>query len=743
MRISSKSQIAYTPMSLTVDKIPWFPVMGEMHYSRYPADGWEDELNKMKAGGVDVVSLYVIWIHHEEIEGQFDFDGCRDLHRFLETIQECGLYCILRIGPWAHGEARNGGFPDWLLEKSRSEQFAVRTDDPAYLKYVRRFYEHIFEQAEGMMIRDNGPVIGVQIENEYGHVGGQTGEAGEQHMRTLQQMARQIGFEVPVYTATGWGGAVTGGMIPVMGGYCEAPWDQRLTEIEPSGNYIFTEERNDHNIGSDHGIGEGITFDMKKFPYLTAELGGGLQVTHHRRPVATGHDIGAMSMVKLGSGVSLLGYYMYHGGTNPKGKLTTLQESRATGYPNDLPVLSYDFNAPIREYGQITDTFREIRLLALFVHDFGEELCRMPYVSQPGNPRHPEDLKHLRSAVRYVRDTDESGNERNHGYLFINNYQRHYPMAVHRQEKLSAYAEDGTVLAEFPKAADIKDGEYFFWPFNLPVGRGLLKTAMATPLCILHGAGTGGGNAYVFYTEDGRDPEYETEGNLQGNIFITLSRQEALHAAKIMRGGREYLIISEQDVITDTAGDMQLICPAEGSCRPSFRVWPDMEISAEHFEKIKKAAPAEQVITAAYFAGYESAEELHNKVKCSFTPEQGTAADENDGSRTYRIRISQIPEDAEEIYLQIGYEGDSAEMFCEEDMIADSFYTGQKWEIGLKRFIDENGRRTADRFEAAVSVHLLKQGDGVYLEKWPPMEDGCACRITDISAVSQYRVRIF
>ena len=76
-------------------------------------------------------------------------------------------------------------------------------------------------------------------------------------------------------------------------------------------------------------------------------------------------------------------------------------------------------------------------------------------------------------------------------------------------------------------------------------------------------------------------------------------------------------------------------------------------------------------------------------------------------------------------------------------MIADSFYTGQKWEIGLKRFIDENGRRTADRFEAAVSVHPLKQGDGVYLEKWPPMEDGCACRITDISAVSQYRVRIF
>jgi hypothetical protein len=591
-----------------------------------------------------------------------------------------------------------------------------------------------------MLIRDNGPVIGVQIENEYGHVGGQTGKAGEQHMRTLQQMARQIGFEVPIYTATGWGGAVTGGMLPVMGGYCEAPWDQRLTEIEPSGNYIFTEERNDHNIGSDHGVGEGITFDMKKFPYLTAELGGGLQVTHHRRPVATGRDIGAMSMVKLGSGVSLLGYYMYHGGTNPEGKRTTLQESKATGYPNDLPVLSYDFNAPIREYGQLTDTFREIRVLAMFVHDFGEDLCRMPYVSQPGNPCHPEDLKSLRSAVRYVRDIDDTGKERSHGYLFINNYQRHYPMAVHFQEKLTAYAEDGSVLAEFPEKRDIADGVYFFYPFNLPVGKGLLKTALATPLCILHGAGIGGGNAYVFYTEDGKNPEYKTEGNLQGNIFITLSRQEALHASKIMRGGSEYLLISDQDVITDTEGDIQLISQVQDRCRPAFLVWPEMEISEEKFRKTSEKKSAEQEITTEFFEGYESAEVFHNELKCSFVSEPQENTKE---AKAYRVRVGQIPEQAEEIFLQIRYEGDTAEMFFRGKMIADSFYTGQKWEIGLKRFIDEDGKRTADIFEAGVVVDPLEQGDARYLEKWPPMENDRACRITDISAVLQYRVRIF
>ena len=67
-------------------------------------------------------------------------------------------------------------------------------------------------------------------------------------MKRLEKMARETGFDVPLYTATGWGGAVTAGLLPVMGGYCEAPWDPRITEIEPSGNYVFTYERNDHAI---------------------------------------------------------------------------------------------------------------------------------------------------------------------------------------------------------------------------------------------------------------------------------------------------------------------------------------------------------------------------------------------------------------------------------------------------------------------------------------------------------------
>lgn len=105
---------SFTKKYLTKDDKPWFPVMGEIHFSRYRADLWEESLRKMKAGGLSIASVYVIWIHHEEEEGKFDFTGNRNLRGFLEAAKKVGISVFLRIGPWVHGEARNGGFPDWL-----------------------------------------------------------------------------------------------------------------------------------------------------------------------------------------------------------------------------------------------------------------------------------------------------------------------------------------------------------------------------------------------------------------------------------------------------------------------------------------------------------------------------------------------------------------------------------------------------------------------------------------------------
>ena len=91
---------------------------------------------------MDIIATYVFWIHHEEEEGVFDFTGQRNLHRFLELCEKWQMHVWLRIGPWAHGEARNGGFPDWLLKKG----YKLRSDDPNYLALVERFWKKIYKK---------------------------------------------------------------------------------------------------------------------------------------------------------------------------------------------------------------------------------------------------------------------------------------------------------------------------------------------------------------------------------------------------------------------------------------------------------------------------------------------------------------------------------------------------------------------------------------------------------------------
>ena len=735
MKLSSDSNISFDNVSLILDGKRWFPMMGEMHFSRYSSAYWEEELNKMKSGGIDIVSLYVIWIHHEEIQGEFDFTKDRSLKSFLEVVKKCGMYAFLRIGPWAHGEARNGGFPDWLLEDARENGYEVRSNAPRYLEHVRSFYERIYEEASGFFLKDGGPVIGVQIENEYGHCGGKTGEEGEQHMRTLQKMAKEIGFDAPIYTATGWGGAVTGGMLPVMGGYCEAPWDQRTTEIEPSGNYTFTKERNDHNIGSDHGLGAGITFDMDKFPFLTCELGGGLQVTKHRRPIASGLDTAAMTMVKLGSGANLLGYYMYHGGTNPEGKLSTLQESKETGYPNDLPVKSYDFNAPLREYGQMEDTYREVRLLASFIHDFGDDICDMPYVEQPGNPLKPDNTTDLRSAVRYKSRTLKDGSKVPSGYLFVNNYLRRYRMADHEDIALKAYAEDkSTVLAEFAKR-DVKDGDFFFYPFNMPVGEKGLLTIDATPVCIIHDHDGAGHNAYVFYTDTDTEPSFDVKGSLDGNVIIALTRNEAVHSKKVVIDGREHLVISDGEAVTASDGKVMLyfdVGKGEEK-KPVFRTYPSLNRVPAGFKAQNGTLEVTDFANGDVFAMYESTETYFNNTEVSIKKEG-----QNQDKEAFEISVSNMPSDKNEMLLSIDYEGNTADMYYDGILVADSFYTSQKWEVGLKKFVPAN----ADSFKCKIEITPLYENEKLYLQKWPQMADGKALKLKDVQSIAQYITQI-
>jgi len=131
--------------SLMFDGHRVMPVMGEIHYSRIPADEWTREVQKMKEGGVTILATYVFWNHIEEEEGIFRWDGQRDLRRFLEVCKQEELPVVLRIGPFCHGEVRNGGIPDWVFGRAK-----LRSTDPQFLSYVEKLYRQIFTQVQGL-----------------------------------------------------------------------------------------------------------------------------------------------------------------------------------------------------------------------------------------------------------------------------------------------------------------------------------------------------------------------------------------------------------------------------------------------------------------------------------------------------------------------------------------------------------------------------------------------------------------
>ncbi len=153
-----------------------------------------------------------------------------------------GLYVYARLGPWCHGEVRNGGLPDWLLRKCKS----IRRDDPTFMRYTGDYYAQIRKQLDGLLYKDGGPVIGIQLDNEAGDA--------PKYLLALKKLAVRLGFDVPIYSYTGWDHAVgpPEEMIPFYGGYPDGFWVNE-PGISKGGRrqFVFTHIRDDANI-TDH-----------------------------------------------------------------------------------------------------------------------------------------------------------------------------------------------------------------------------------------------------------------------------------------------------------------------------------------------------------------------------------------------------------------------------------------------------------------------------------------------------------
>jgi beta-galactosidase len=505
---------------LTLDGKPMLPVMGEIHYSRVPEAEWETEILKMKSAGVQIISTYIIWIHHEEIEGQWDWSGQRDLRRFVQLCATHGMYVVPRIGPWSHAEVRNGGFPDWLLTKTTQ----LRSNDPTYLHYVDLYDQQIAAQLKGLMWSDGGPVIAIQLENEYRGSGPNRGSA---HILKLKEVARNAGLRVPFYTVTGWDGAAipAGAVLPVYGGYPDAPWDASIEKLPPSEVYAF---RFGSRVTGDMGaIGDAPRGNAANFttdtPFMTAEMGGGMQETYHRRPIVSADDIAAMMPVMLGSGVNLYGTYMFHGGENPDGKLTTLQESLATHYANDLPQKSYDFVAPIGEFGDERESLLKLKSWNYFLADFGSLLAPMQPRQPNIVPAGPRDLSVPRIAARTLGDS---------GFLFVNNHVRGYAMPARQNFQVTIKLPGDKSVTLPSQPITLPADAYFVWPFNMDLSGLHLRFATAQPLAIL---GTKAAPVYAFFSQPGIPAEFVVENTL--GLSAALS-QESTGGTEIRDGAQ-------------------------------------------------------------------------------------------------------------------------------------------------------------------------------------------------------------
>ncbi len=711
----------------------WLPVMGEFHFSRCPENEWREELLKMKMGGIDIVATYIFWIHHEEIEGEFDWSGQRNLRKFIELATEVGLYSVVRIGPWCHGEVRNGGLPDWLLKKP----YKNRTDAPEYLENVKILYGEIARQINGLYWKDGGKIIACQFENEFkGHAA---------HLLNLKKIALEHGINVPIYTRTAWHSMASplplGEIIPLFGVYAEGFWDRELTPMpgKYAEGFLFSKARIDASIATDQlGAGQRKdSEDVNKYPYFCCEIGGGMITSYHRRIRINPKDIESTALLKIGSGNNLQGFYMYHGGTNPQGKLTTLQESQATKYWNDMPVKSYEFQAPLGEFGQINPHYHSLRLQHLFFRDAGQFLANATTYLPEKQPANSKDSETLRWSVR----TDGTS-----GLIFVNNYQRLQKMPEKRDVQFSIKLGEKTITVP-NKPITVPEDAIFFMPFNLPISDAKLLYATAQPICKLEE----NGEDYLFFKEiEGLAAEYQFDSqtafigkkagvnrykSASGKFIniVSLSSTEALKVWKATFQGRERIFLANDGLIVENNKIKRFSSTTNDL---SFSVFPAIKLKNrkgkrdgifQKFEIIKKPF--------SYKIGIGK---IHSDMRLREIKKgsKGVAEAPNDADFKYSgdWKITIPKEDkSKNLLLRIKYLGDVARLYLGDTLLTDNFYNGNAFEVGINRFLPDIYEK-----DLIIKILPLQKNAPIYLAEnaKPDFKDkDFVCQIEDVSLV--------
>ena len=682
---------------------PFIPVIGEFHFSRYPNQYWDEELKKMKSGGISIIATYVFWNMHEFKEGKFNWSCDLNVRLFTELCAKNGLDVLMRVGPFDHGEIRNGGLPDWLYGRP----IDVRSNDPAYLFYVNRLYQEIGKQLNGLMFKDGGPIIGVQIENEYQHSaapwgftyqdapreytvaqrdwkitqvgvgvnkqGNEFADVGIDHMKTLKSLAIKAGLIAPIYTATGWGFAtiIEKGSIPVMAGYAFPFWE---ASIKPSPFYLFKDIHQNPDYSP-------VSYDVNLYPSLAAELGTGMAVTYSRRPRVPGESFLPMMVRTVGSGTNGLGFYMYHGGTTPS--VGNYFFAEGFGLNNK----SYDYQSPVGEFGNVRSGFYSLKLINYFLNSFGNELAPLHTVLPVTNDGiKPENSTTLRYAVR----TD--GNK---GFVFMHNYQDHLATSDLKELKIDVETKSGVL--RFPREGTftLKSGSSAILPFNLNIDGIDVRMATVQPLCrftnndkkynvlvsikgiapemVLMGKvkikGIGfksilqGGNTVVVFP-DGKICEMQ----VNGVNFLILPYSQALNSY-LVGGDNAHLVISRSLVLND-GKIMSLVSRGEESIE--MNVYPAVNGVSTNDGSVEKLKSSLKNISQWLVR----VPKVESNIELIKTDDRHFVLKAQNADWT---RVN-------DIFITFDYRGDRGICMMNGELQTDNLYTSAPWTIGLKRF---------------------------------------------------------
>ena len=661
---------------IEVDGTPTVPVTGELHFSRIPRRRWEEELRILVASGLTSVSTYVFWIHHERERGKVRFDGDLDLAAFVETAERVGIDVILRIGPWCHGEVRGGGHPDWVVSTFGDR---ARTDDADYLGVVREWFGRIAGQVRPFCGPDR-PIVGIQLENEL--------HDQPDHIATLKAIAREVGLSAPLWTATGWGGAVLPRheVFPLYSGYADGFWAGQGSTWDDSfrDHFRFTHVWDDPGVGGDFRD-EGTEIVLRsidpEFPPSTCELGGGMATAYHRRPVARARDIAALANVKIGNGSAWQGFYMYAGGVNPD---DDLQESLATGYPNDLPRFDYDFQAALGATGRPGPSLGVLRDHNAFLAAFGPRLADS-FSSLPDDaPVDVHDLDSLRWAVR---------GDGASGFLFVNTHQPHEPLAGSAATQFRIPFAGGDLV--FPdRPVEIPTGVIGRWPLRIDIAGVRIEWATASASGIVDGEvptlvlrahdglparlQLGAGSRVVWR---GVEADAETPLDLSPGDVLTIDRVLRILVVDETRAERLWYLGGDLLDSTDAVWRESDGLVVRADREPSIMRWDGESFAPVPMRTDTRPGSIRAALEERRPVGEAPARYGHSRGR-SAAPDSGQF---DDVAGVWRLLLpeSQDRADGELVELVVDWQGDVAQLRADGVVIRDRFWDGSVWRIDV------------------------------------------------------------